>query len=96
MLVFRVSFSDGAGKSTQINLLKKHIDQHNIRVEKQLFNYNSEEKRRFLIENPISSGGEGLTLHISTTGSSSAGKKRLTVVISSKCLQLGKCSTPFL
>lgn len=61
-----------------------------------LFNYNSEEKRRFLIENPISSGGEGLTLHISTTGSSSAGKKRLTVVISSKCLQLGKCSTPFL
>ena len=61
-----------------------------------LFNYNSEEKRRFLIENPISSGGEGLTLLISTTGSSSAGKKRLTVVISSKCLQLGKCSTPFL
>jgi|GEM_PF-2275308 shikimate dehydrogenase len=34
-----------------------------------LFNYNSEGKRRFLIENPISSGGEGLTLHISTTGS---------------------------
>ena len=69
------SFSDGAGKSTQINLLKKHMDQHNIRVEKQLFNYNSEEKRRFLIENPISSGGEGLTLHISTTSSILSWKK---------------------
>lgn len=40
-----------------------------------LFNDNSEEKRRFLIENPLSGGGEGLTLHISTTGSILSWKK---------------------
>lgn len=40
-----------------------------------LLQYNSKEKRRFLIENPISGEGEGLTLHISTTGNILSWKK---------------------
>ena len=40
-----------------------------------LFNDNLEEKRRFLIENPISGGSNGLTLHISTTSNILSWKK---------------------
>ncbi|MBO4864009.1 MAG: hypothetical protein J5517_06570 [Eubacterium sp.] len=42
-----------------------------------LFNDNSEEKHRFLIDNPLSGESEGLTLHISTTDNSLCWKKVL-------------------